>query len=399
MKGEVFFYVQYLLGVGHLQRSLRIAEALVGRGFRVAVVSGGMPAPLAIDRGIDFVQLPPIRARDARFALVDDKDAAVDDALRDHRRRALLKAFAAARPDAVITEGFPFARRAFRFELDALILAAQQRRPRPRLICSLRDIVARRDDPERHREIVARVSGDFDAVLVHGDPRFIPLDASFAAAPQIANRTVYTGYIAPAQLPEESGSAPATGEVIVSAGGGAAGLALLETALAARRSGCLEALSWRLLTGTHLPEADFAVLRNAAPAGVVVERFRADLPALLRHCRVSVSQAGYNTVLEVLAAGVRAVLVPFAAERETEQLLRAERLAQGGAIELVRESELSPATLAAAIERAVARPPAFVEIDRAGATRSAGIIAAMIEGVPPAALGLVTAAREGIIAQ
>jgi len=45
----------------------------------------------------------------------------------------------------------------------------------------------------------------------------------------------------------------------------------------------------------------------------------------------SVSQAGYNTILNILAARVPAVVVPFASERETEQAaLRAERLAARG---------------------------------------------------------------------
>jgi predicted glycosyltransferase len=113
-----------------------------------------------------------------------------------------------------------------------------------------------------------------------------------------------------------------------------------------------------------------------------VERFRPDLPGLLRQCRVSVSQAGYNTVLDIVTARARAVLAPFAAERETEQLMRAERLAALGAAELVRESELSPTSLAAAIERTAAREPAVVMVNTDGAANSARIIAALIEGCP-----------------
>jgi predicted glycosyltransferase len=95
---------------------------------------------------------------------------------------------------------------------------------------------------------------------------------------------------------------------------------------------------------------------------------------------VSASQAGYNTVLDILTARARAVLVPFAAERETEQLMRAERLMALGAAELVRESELSPASLMAAIERAAAREPMPIEIDTDGAVNSARLIMALIEG-------------------
>jgi predicted glycosyltransferase len=168
---------------------------------------------------------------------------------------------------------------------------------------------------------------------------------------------------------------------------------LLDAALTARRQGCLAEVPWRLLTGTNLPETEFAALSRAAPAGVAIERFHPDLAGLLRHCRVSVSQAGYNTVLDILAARARAVLVPFAAERETEQLMRAERLAALGAAELVRESELSPSTLAAAIERAAACEPAAITVNVDGAANSARLVAALIDGCPAGEL----AAKTGVV--
>ncbi len=249
--------------------------------------------------------------------------------------------------------------------------------PRPRLLCSVRDIVMVRDDPERHREIVDRVRRDFDAVLVHGDPALIPFDVSFPAAPEIADRVVYTGYVSPSAAAVDAAAPTGGDEVVVSAGGGAAGHALLEAALAARQSGCLAGLSWRLFAGTNLPDADFTALRADLPAGVAVERFCYNFVGLLRGCRVSVSQAGYNTVLDILAARARAVLVPFAAGRETEQLIRAERLAALGAAELVRENELSPQRLAAAIARAAAREPVPLAIDTGGAAYTARLIATM----------------------
>ena len=407
MSRSVLLHVQYLLGIGHLQRSLRIAGALARDGITVTLVNGGPPAAeLAADPKVRVVQLEPVRARDASFALVDDAGQPIGDTLRARRQEALLAAFAAARPDAVVIEGFPFARRAFAFELDPLIVAAQAATPRPPVICSVRDIIAWRDDPARHRAIAERVCRDFGAVLVHGDPKLISFEASFPAAPDIADRLIYTGYVyephltlpslrdGPLPLPpggrrgklaatrgEVGDSIPRSG-VVVSAGGGAAGAALLNAALAARRDGCLADAPWRLLTGANLPEAEYAALCRSAPAGVTVERFRPDLPALLRQCRVSVSQAGYNTVLDILLARARAVLVPFAAERETEQLMRAERLAALGAAVLVRESDLSPATLATAIERAAAREPARVMVNTDGAANSARIIAALIDGCP-----------------
>lgn len=182
------------------------------------------------------------------------------------------------------------------------------------------------------------------------------------------------------ELDETASADEAAGadEVVVSVGGGAVGGALLSTALECRRRGCLAKLKWRLLAGPNLPDAEFETLTAGLPAGVVLERFRPDFPRLLRRCRVSVSQAGYNTILDILAARAAAVVVPFAAERETEQGLRAERLAVRGAIEVVNEWELSPERLGQAIDRAIARGPEMIAIATGGARRSAAAIAGLI---------------------
>jgi predicted glycosyltransferase len=374
---RILFHVQHLLGIGHVQRSLRIAEALVARGVAVTLVQGGPPRPeLNGASGIDTVQLSPIRTRDATFTLVDAAGAPVDDALRAARCERLLAAFAGAKPAVVITEGFPFARRAFRFELDPLIAAAHA--ADAPVICSVRDIPTVRADPARLASIVARVRDDFAAVLVHGDAGFIPFDVAFPAAPEIADRLHYTGYVT-TPAPRHAGDDAPAGEILVSVGGGAAGRALVTAALAARRQGCPADRPWRILAGSSLDETEFAAAQRDAPAGVVIERFRGDFPTLLQRCHVSVSQAGYNTVLDILAARTRAVLVPFAAEHETEQLIRAEHLAARGAAVLLRESDLTPATLAAAIERAAASEPRPIALDIDGARRSAALIAGFID--------------------
>ena len=380
MTGAVLFYVQHLLGIGHLRRALRLVEALTKEGVRVTLVSGGDKLPeLAGAAAERVVQLSPIRTRDAGFRdLVDGDGRPIDDALRAVRRGTLLDAFDAAQPDAVVIEAFPFGRRAFRFELEPLIAAARARQPPALVLCSLRDIVVAPEDVQRRRAIVAHIRENFTAVLVHGDPSLIPLEASFPEASELADRLVYTGYVGGSDEPAGAGDGAGDGEVLVSAGGGAVGGALLATALAARQGGCLADACWRLLAGPNLPAVQFAALSAKLPESVVLERYRADFPEMLRRCRVSVSQAGYNTVLDILAARATAVLVPFADLRETEQTLRAERLADRGVVEMVAPHTLSPERLAEAIERAVRRRPAQLAIDTSGAGRTAGLIAGMI---------------------
>jgi predicted glycosyltransferase len=167
--------------------------------------------------------------------------------------------------------------------------------------------------------------------------------------------------------------------VIVSVGGGAVGLPLLRTALAAKPLSRLADRTWRLITGPNLPDKAVADLAWSPPPGVIIERWRADLPALFRTCAVSVSQAGYNTVMDLLRARARTVLVPFAAGGETEQTLRARVLAERGLAVAVDTATLSPKILADAIDEALTLSPPCVEIDCTGAETTARLVGEMCE--------------------
>ena len=405
MNVSVLFYVQHLLGIGHLQRTFRLAAAVAREGIEVTLVSGGEPLREPIyTESVRIVQLPPIRALDATFKkFVGPNGGPIDKELQEARRDVLLAAFVSARPDVIVIEAFPFGRRAFRFEIEPLIEAARSRYPRPRMLCSVRDIVIAPDEASRHRDIIDRVRADFDFVLVHGDPAFIPLEASFSAAWEIADHVIYTGYIGDSDQTDGGDEAAGANEVLVSVGGGAVGSALLSTALEARRRGCLASFTWHLLAGPNLPDPAFGTLARALPEDVILERYRQDFPSMLRRCRVSVSQAGYNTVLDILAARARAVVVPFAAERETEQQLRAERLSACGVLQLLPEAQLSAPQLAHALERAIKCDPQTISVDTRGALRSARLIARIIcdpasvtrrtngDFVSPAAGGIIDA--------
>jgi predicted glycosyltransferase len=378
-KPLVFFYVQHLLGIGHLRRAATIARAVEESGMAVAFVSGGEPVAGLEIGGAKLIQLPPARSGDSGFGrIVDEHGAAVSESWWDRRRKALLDAFHQLTPDLVLIELFPFGRRPFRAELLPLFEAARQRQPRPLVACSVRDILVDKNDPRRLAETVDVIERYFDGVLVHGDPGLIEFGATFAAADQIAAKLRYTGYVV-TPMPALSSSTIGQGEVLVSAGGGAVGATLLKTALNARGLTSLAQSPWRFVTGNNLPDQVFAELRISAPEGVIIERFRADFQACLRNCRLSISQAGYNTVMEILAAEARAVVVPFAEGGESEQPLRARLLAERGLLTVVDPDQLDPPALASAIDHALRKPaPARGGIDMAGAGKTARAIAEML---------------------
>ena len=364
MTVRVLIHVQHLLGTGHLQRAALVARALVAEGAAVTLMTGGMPLPgFRLDGG-RVVQLPPLRATDATFRhLVGLEDRPLDPALEAERRRLVLEAFAQSRPDIVMTETYPFGRRALRFELEPLIEAVRAAVPRPLLVASIRDILVAKPDPAKRRAMVDRFTADYDHVLVHADPRLIRLEASLPEAADLADHIHYTGFVAPAAAP--AGPEVPAGEVVVSAGGGVVGGALLRAALAARPLTRYAAAPWRLITGRNLPDEDFAALMDQAGDRVAIERFRSDLPALFQRAALSISQAGYNTAIELLQARVPMVLVPFAEAAETEQTLRARLLTAAGMAQMVEADALDPIRLASAIDRTTPPPPLTVDLDGA----------------------------------
>jgi predicted glycosyltransferase len=311
------------------------------------------------------------------------------------RRARLLQLLSRHDPALVLLELFPFGRHAFAFELVPLLLAvADDRRRRgraaPRVAVSLRDImVSKKNQPWYEVTVLGVVRQWVDRVLVHGSPDLIPLSRTFGLADHLGEALVYTGYLTSPPAPWD-GVTP-QGEVVISGGGGRVAGRLFRTALAARSlCSAAAALPWRLITGPYLADdarADLEALtgtlggRAGRPA-VVLETFRDDFSGLLRGAVLSVSQAGYNTVLDVVSSGVRAIVVPYEGSGD-EQPLRAQILEARGLLKVVRESELSPERLAAAIEGALTEPgfPAPASLDLSGATRSQEILTELVDEV------------------
>ena len=205
---RVFFSVQHLLGIGHTVRAAALTRAMRRLGLDVVLASGGFDALVEDLAGASVRRLPPVRTKDATFStLLGENDAPINDAWRARRRDALLRAYRETQPDVLLIETFPFGRWPFRFELLPLL---EEARGRARVLCSLRDVLVPKTKPARLDAIVEIVERYFDGVLVHGDPDFVRLDATFAPAPRIAGKLFYTGYVAdPATLPEAKALLPA----------------------------------------------------------------------------------------------------------------------------------------------------------------------------------------------
>ena len=367
-KTKVFFYVQHLLGIGHAMRAALLCRAMSNAGLEVMLVNGGEPSTLDDPGLVDHIQLPPARAADPSFSgIVDAAGAPIDEAWKEKRRAVLLDCYENTQSDLLLVETFPFGRWPFRFEILPLLDLASGRGP---ILCSIRDILVPKSESKRNREILSIIQTKFDGVLVHGDETLVGLDQTYRHAKALEGRLHYTGYVAPGP---DAPNQETDGEIIVSAGGGGTGEILINAAMKLARSSDGQNWRWRFLVGPNLPPDHGADL-SAAP-NITVESVRPDFCALLATAALSVSQAGYNTVMDVLVSKARNVLVPFGRFGQTEQPMRAKLLAEKGMSIAVEEETLTPQILFAAINRGLAmRRPNPAHIDLSGADTTARLV-------------------------
>lgn len=375
--------------MGHLVRSLALAERL-GRHFRVMLLNGGrLPAGIVVPSNIQFVNLPPLGMDEANQLISHDKRISVARAL-DRRKKMIRVTFDNLRPVVVLVELFPFGRKKFANEILPLLQAARDNETRALVVCSLRDIlVSREDDGEFNDRAAAWANEFFDLVLIHSDPSFARFEESFHSSVPLQVPIKYTGFVVPSGpiAPQESKRK----RILVSAGGGIAGEPLLRTAIQA--FDYLQdnpEVEMKVIAGPFLSEESWRALRSLAQGRNRLRLVRqvSDLCGELSGAAVSISQAGYNTCLDVLRAKVPAILVPFEKENEDEQRKRALRLQDLGAVRVIEQHGLTPARLAAEIRESMKSKFATPVLDLNGAENAAALIESMIATTAPSITNL-----------
>jgi predicted glycosyltransferase len=376
---KILFYVQHLQGVGHVFRAARIVRALVAEGFGVDVAYGGEPIAGFDIPGARIHYLPPVRAGGEVFNRLEDPNGnAVDDAYKERRRDMLLALFDRAEPDILVTEAFPFGRRQMRFELLPLLDRAKARPNPPLIVGSVRDILQENAKAYKDRETVELLKAHFDHVLVHADPDLVRLQRTFPLTGEISGMLLYTGIVAPEPVPP---AAERKFDVVVSVGSGALGHRLLMAAAQAKALSSQRDARWLIVTGFKFSPEHQAELNGHVDGETTVEAFLPDLLPILTGAQLSISRVGYNTVADIYRAGCRAIVAPLSDGVETEQIRRAELLSARGLAVAVSHEEETPEAIAAAIDRAMARPaPDRSELDLEGARNSALILKRLVAG-------------------
>jgi predicted glycosyltransferase len=362
---KIVFYCQYVFGMGHLFRSIELLRAF--NRDTVTLVAGGLEVDAEPPPHVRLVRLPALYMDERFTTLLPGEPGQSVAQIQQQRQDRLLSLVDERRPDLFVTELYPFGRSFFEFELLPLLESIRSGRlGAVQAVCSLRDVLVEKRDPDQfeHR-VLDRLNRFYDLLLIHSDPCVLRLEETFRRTAEIRVPIHYTGFVArPPTGPGRSAMRAALGLdpqellVVASAGGGRSGFPLLKSVvLACRRINDGGTLRIRLLVfaGPFMEEADFARLQEASGPGITVRRFSRRFVAYLNAADLSVSLAGYNTCMNLLATGVPALVHPY--PRQQEQPMRVAKLKTIAPIRSLAVADIDPQRLRCHIVDMLQRPP------------------------------------------
>jgi predicted glycosyltransferase len=347
------FFSNELVGLGHLRRTLSIANRLaeVEPDSSSLIVTGSPVVPwFGMPPRVDILKLPGWtrdehgERRAGGLAL----DVGGLHAVRSGIELAVATSFDA---DVAVVDKLPLGPGGELTEA----LEALRGIPRCRVVLGLRDID---DAPERVRrewgpDMRAAIEHYYDAILVYG-PASSPDAIRSVGWTDLSVPVHHVGYLG-WPMTDEPAPDLAPGYLLATVGGGHDGFRVLEEVLLAIR---LEPLpcSTVVITGPLMAKSQIQTLRGlASGVDAQVVEFRGDMDRVLSGARAVVGMAGYNTVAETLRARRPALLVPRTRPSQ-EQLVRAQTVSHHPSYAMLHPDELSPRAMRDALARLLEAP-------------------------------------------
>ena len=422
-KKRIVFFSQHLLGVGHHFRNLQIVRALAKR-HEVYFVDGGREVHRIDIPLVTTIRLPALfKDLESQRTVCEDAKFSLREA-QEKRKQILLETIAQIQPDIFVIELFPFARTRLYKELIPAIQKARAINPEVKVICSVREIIkkapqkelARKKPPDReasffiprmiwyavsfwrkdernkmlarlyYERVVPVLNRYFDYVLIHGDPRLFQLESFFPWIENIEIPIEYTGYVSEKLESPDSDTQKTIEErgsyVLVSVGGGILGWDMITTAVQAWKILCehgyIQNMKMVIFAGVFMKDAEYdAIKKMCTGDAFYLSRFTNNFLQWMQSAELSISQAGYNTCMNVLETGVKAILVPIPAERDLDQAPRAKKLSELGIADVIRSEELTLERMANAILERLESPLVEHNIVLNGAERTEQLLSSL----------------------
>ena len=357
---NIMMYSHDTFGLGHLRRSRAIAHALVERikQSNVMIMSGSSIAGAFDFRArVDFIKIPSV----IKLYNGDYTSIAEHIDLRDtlRMRRAIVQSTAEIyRPDIFIVDKEPLG---LRGELEPTLHFLKQ--TGCRLVLGLREVL---DGPDLLRQEWQRSDGLrhidelYDEIWVYGCERFWDPFSGLDVPASVRMRMRYMGYLrrVEPQTPSQVLNELPERYLLVTAGGGGDGVPMMHQVLAAREIDPLPGVSIVMVLGPFMKAEEREEIKERARylEGITIIDFDAKVETLMTNAAAIISMGGYNTFCEILSFDKPALLVPRKHPRR-EQLVRAQRAAELGVVDVIdSDAAGDPTLMARAIRVLLERP-------------------------------------------
>jgi len=375
LKG-LFYHFSPGKDIGHGVRLFRLAESLQA--------SAKNNIELALLRDADAVYPPPSAWKHGPF--IPLAPGAAGHGLK--RQTTILSALRGFKPDFMVTAFFPFGRTGCAGELLPALRKAKNSGvklysavPAPYFSHSGKDLRG-----------LFQAAELYDRIFIHSplqpDLKYmaaaVPFEKRISAGQflevfeKLGSKLCFTGYVLPRRVPAARG----TGNgrfILVHRGGGSTSPDVITCAILAKEL-VKNKLPMTVVAGPASSAAEMrswrALIERRGIKGVTLSKKTGDLFGLLARSAVSAGTAG-STVYEALYLNKRTVLIPYKGApgaEHSDQLARAAMLGDAAGAIVLDYDRLSPAVLAAALDKALARPaPAYRPAP--GAFDGAGVFA------------------------
>jgi len=347
---NILMYSHDTYGLGHLRRTMAIAEHLRQRGVNILILTG---SPLAgryeTPEGVDYVRIPGMIKKTNEEYLPLSIKINARHAL-NIRRNIIVATAKAFQPHLFIVDKAPMG---LRREVIPTLKWLKRRLPRTRTILGLRDIM---DDAVstsrewREKGVYEVLDQYYSEIWVYGNQDLYDPVVEYDIPDGISRKMVFTGYIprhvptaqAMARTRREERLLPEEKLVVVTTGGGGDGYPLMDAYLSMLEEGGAPAHRVIFVSGPFMPKPEReAVSRRAGRLKARFYHFYRRMETLMGLADVVVTMGGYNTTCEILSQGKPCLVVPREVPR-LEQRIRAEVMSGRGLIEYLPWHALTP---------------------------------------------------------
>ena len=372
---RILLYSHDTYGLGHLRRNLAIATQVaadIPKSHQLLMTGSTVAGAFPVPPRFDAIKLPALSKRSSGEYKARTLPLTLKRTIA-WREQMLLQAAINFEPDIVLVDK---SAAGVHGELLPTLRHLKTWSPETKLVLGMRDI---EDSPAKtigeweRGGVYALLDDVYDRILLYGERSVFDPVAAYQLSDKAAAKVVETGYLGRAIPQIDTQRVRRELEVddrpfiVVTVGGGGDGYEILNTYLnMARRWGGAAPYHTLLVTGPLMAERKRQQLAATVRGrNITLMTFTPRLLDYMASADLVVSMAGYNTTVELLSLGQRAVLIPRAQVR-AEQRIRAERLDARGLATHLPLDQLTPDTLAHAVKSTLAAPRPFVPLNLNG---------------------------------